>query len=157
MTRLQINGQTKDVDAPDEIPLLWALRDELGMTGTKFGCGMALCGACTVHMDGTAIRSCVTPISAVAGKAISTIEGMEADPVGQVVQQAWVENNVAQCGYCQAGQIMTAVSLLKSTPMPSEEQIDQAMSGNICRCGTYPRIRAAIQQAAGQLAQGGQQ
>ncbi|WP_313027702.1 (2Fe-2S)-binding protein [Pseudomonas lopnurensis] len=157
MTRLQINGQTKDVDAPDEIPLLWALRDELGMTGTKFGCGMALCGACTVHMDGTAIRSCVTPISAVAGKAISTIEGMEADPVGQVVQQAWVENNVAQCGYCQAGQIMTAVSLLKSTPMPSEEQIDQAMSGNICRCGTYPRIRAAIQQAVGQLAQGGQQ
>lgn len=157
MTRLQINGQSKDVDAPDEIPLLWALRDELGMTGTKFGCGMALCGACTVHMDGTAIRSCVTPISAVAGKAISTIEGMEADPVGQVVQQAWVENNVAQCGYCQAGQIMTAVSLLKSTPMPSEEQIDQAMSGNICRCGTYPRIRAAIQQAAGQLAQGGQQ
>ncbi|WP_313526073.1 (2Fe-2S)-binding protein [Stutzerimonas kunmingensis] len=157
MTRLRINGQTKDVDAPDEIPLLWALRDELGMTGTKFGCGMALCGACTVHMDGTAIRSCVTPISAVAGKAISTIEGMEADPVGQVVQQAWVENNVAQCGYCQAGQIMTAVSLLKSTPMPSEEQIDQAMSGNICRCGTYPRIRAAIQQAVGQLAQGGQQ
>ena len=157
MTRLQINGQTKDVDVPDEMPLLWALRDELGMTGTKFGCGMAMCGACTVHMDGTAIRSCVTPISAVAGRAISTIEGMEADRVGQVVQQAWVENNVAQCGYCQAGQIMTAVSLLKSTPSPSEEQIDQAMSGNICRCGTYPRIRAAIQQAAGQLAQGGAQ
>jgi isoquinoline 1-oxidoreductase alpha subunit len=157
MTRLQINGQTKDVEGPDDIPLLWALRDELGMTGTKFGCGMAMCGACTVHMDGTAIRSCVTPISAVAGRAISTIEGMEADPVGQVVQQAWIENNVAQCGYCQAGQIMTAVSLLKSTAKPSEEQIDQAMSGNICRCGTYPRIRAAIQQAAGQLAQGGQQ
>jgi len=157
MIRLQINGQTKDLDAPDEIPLLWALRDELGMTGTKFGCGMALCGACTVQVDGTAIRSCVTPISAVAGKAISTIEGMEADPVGQVVQQAWVENNVAQCGYCQAGQIMTAVSLLKNTPMPSEEQIDQAMGGNICRCGTYPRIRSAIQQAAGQLAQRGQQ
>ncbi|VXD05194.1 Isoquinoline 1-oxidoreductase subunit alpha [Pseudomonas sp. 8Z] len=156
MTRLQINGQTKDVDAPGEIPLLWALRDELGMTGTKFGCGMALCGACTVHMDGSAIRSCVTPISAVTGKAISTIEGMEVDPVGQVVQHAWVENNVAQCGYCQAGQIMTAVSLLKSTPRPSEEQIDQAMSGNICRCGTYPRIRAAILQAADQLAQGGQ-
>lgn len=157
MTRLQINGQTKDVDVPDEMPLLWALRDELGMTGTKFGCGMAMCGACTVHMDGAAIRSCVTPISAVAGRTISTIEGMEADRVGQVVQQAWVENNVAQCGYCQAGQIMTAVSLLKSTPSPSEEQIDQAMSGNICRCGTYPRIRAAIQQAAGQLAQGGTQ
>jgi isoquinoline 1-oxidoreductase alpha subunit len=157
MTRLQINGQTKDVDAPDDMPLLWALRDELGMTGTKFGCGLAMCGACTVHMDGTAIRSCVTPISAVAGRAISTIEGMEVDRVGQVVQQAWIENNVAQCGYCQAGQIMTAVSLLKSTASPSEEQIDQAMSGNICRCGTYPRIRAAIQQAAGQLAQGGAQ
>jgi isoquinoline 1-oxidoreductase alpha subunit len=157
MTRLQINGQTKDVEGPDDIPLLWALRDELGMTGTKFGCGMAMCGACTVHMDGAAIRSCVTPISAVAGRAISTIEGMEVDPVGQVVQQAWIENNVAQCGYCQAGQIMTAVSLLKSTAKPSEEQIDQTMSGNICRCGTYPRIRAAIQQAAGQLAQGGQQ
>ncbi|QSL94673.1 (2Fe-2S)-binding protein [Ectopseudomonas toyotomiensis] len=157
MTRLQINGQTKDVEVPAEMPLLWALRDELGMTGTKFGCGMAMCGACTVHMDGAAIRSCVTPISAVAGRAISTIEGMEADRVGQVVQQAWVENNVAQCGYCQAGQIMTAVSLLKSTPNPSEQQIDQAMSGNICRCGTYPRIRAAIQQAAGQLAQGGAQ
>ncbi|MFI8746719.1 (2Fe-2S)-binding protein [Pseudomonas sp. NPDC077186] len=155
MTRLQINGQTKDVEGPDDIPLLWALRDELGMTGTKFGCGMAMCGACTVHMDGAAIRSCVTPVSAVAGRAISTIEGMEADRVGQVVQQAWIENNVAQCGYCQAGQIMTAVSLLKSTPKPSEQQIDQAMSGNICRCGTYPRIRAAIQQAANQLAQGG--
>lgn len=155
MTRLQINGQTKDVEGPDDIPLLWALRDELGMTGTKFGCGVAMCGACTVHMDGAAIRSCVTPVSAVAGRAISTIEGMEADRVGQVVQQAWIENNVAQCGYCQAGQIMTAVSLLKSTPKPSEQQIDQAMSGNICRCGTYPRIRAAIQQAANQLAQGG--
>ncbi|WP_181297181.1 (2Fe-2S)-binding protein [Pseudomonas sp. Q2-TVG4-2] len=157
MIRLQINGQIKDVEGPDDMPLLWALRDELGMTGTKFGCGMAMCGACTVHMDGAAIRSCVTPISAVAGRAISTIEGMEVDPVGQVVQQAWIENNVAQCGYCQAGQIMTAVSLLKSTAKPSEEQIDQTMSGNICRCGSYPRIRAAIQQAAGQLAQGGQQ
>ncbi|MBU1332595.1 MAG: (2Fe-2S)-binding protein [Gammaproteobacteria bacterium] len=156
MTQLQINGQTKDVEGSDDIPLLWALRDELGMTGTKFGCGMAMCGACTVHMDGSAIRSCVTPISAVVGRAISTIEGMETDRVGQVVQQVWIENNVAQCGYCQAGQIMTAVSLLKTTPKPSEEQIDQAMSGNICRCGTYPRIRAAIQQAAGQLAQGGQ-
>ncbi|WP_375739309.1 (2Fe-2S)-binding protein [Pseudomonas boanensis] len=154
MIRLQINGQSTDVDVPDEMPLLWALRDELGMTGTKFGCGMAMCGACTVHMDGVAIRSCVTPISALAGRAISTIEGMQRDPVGQVVQQAWIENNVAQCGYCQAGQIMTAVSLLKTNPLPSEEQIDQAMSGNICRCGTYPRIRAAVQQAAGQLAQG---
>lgn len=156
MTRIQINGQITDVDAPDEMPLLWALRDELGMTGTKFGCGMALCGACTVHMDGAAIRSCVTPIGALAGRAISTIEGMQVDRVGQVVQQAWLENNVAQCGYCQAGQIMTAVSLLKTNPMPTEDQIEQSMSGNICRCGTYPRIRAAIQQAAGQLAQGAQ-
>ena len=152
MTLLQINGQTKKVNAPDEMPLLWALRDELGMTGTKFGCGMALCGACTVHLDGSPIRSCVTSISAAAEHAISTIEGMEVDRVGQVVQQAWIENNVAQCGYCQAGQIMTAVSLLKTTPQPIEQQIDEAMSGNICRCGTYPRIRAAIQQAASRLA-----
>lgn len=157
MTLLQINGQTKEVNAPDEMPLLWALRDELGMTGTKFGCGMALCGACTVHLDGSPIRSCVTPISAAAEHAISTIEGMEVDRVGQVVQQAWIENNVAQCGYCQAGQIMTAVSLLKTTPQPTEQQIDEAMSGNICRCGTYPRIRAAIQQAASRLAQRGKQ
>ncbi len=154
MTRFEVNGQAKDVNLPDNMPLLWVLRDELGMTGTKFGCGMALCGACTVHMDGQPIRACVTPISAVAGRAISTIEGIESDPVGQAVQQAWVENNVAQCGYCQAGQIMSAVSLLKITPAPNEEQIDSAMSGNICRCGTYPRIRAAIQQAASHLAQG---
>ena len=152
MTTLHINGRAQQVDLPDETPLLWALRDELGHTGTKFGCGMALCGACTVHMDGSPIRSCVTPIAAAAGHAISTIEGMEADSVGKVVQQAWVENNVAQCGYCQAGQIMTAVSLLKTTPKPTEQQIDEAMSGNICRCGTYPRIRAAIQQAASRLA-----
>lgn len=157
MTQLQINGQTRDVDVPDDIPLLWVLRDELGMTGTKFGCGMALCGACTVHMDGSPIRACVTPVSAVVGQPITTIENMHTDRIGQVVQQAWVENNVAQCGYCQAGQIMTAVSLLKTQPAPSEQQIDDAMSGNICRCGTYPRIRAAIQQAAGQLAQGGKQ
>ncbi|MFV0680399.1 (2Fe-2S)-binding protein [Ottowia sp.] len=156
MTALQINGQTVNIDAPDDMPLLWVLRDELGMTGTKFGCGMALCGACTVHVDGAPIRSCATPISAVKGHAVSTIEGMQADQVGQVVQQAWVDNNVAQCGYCQAGQIMSAVNLLKTAPKPSEQQIDEAMSGNICRCGTYPRIRAAIQQAAGRLAQGGQ-
>ncbi|MGO3132989.1 MAG: (2Fe-2S)-binding protein [Alcaligenes sp.] len=154
MTRFEVNGQATDVNLPDNMPLLWVLRDELGMTGTKFGCGMALCGACTVHMDGQPIRACVTPISAVAGRAISTIEGIESDPVGQAVQQAWVENNVAQCGYCQAGQIMSAVSLLKTTLAPNEEQIDSAMSGNICRCGTYPRIRAAIQQAASHLAQG---
>ena len=156
MTRFQVNGQPKDVDVPGEMPLLWALRDELGMTGTKFGCGMALCGACTVHVDGTAIRACVTPVSAVAGRSVATIEGMESDGVGQAVQQAWIQHNVAQCGYCQAGQIMTAVSLLKTTPAPTDRQIDEAMSGNICRCGTYPRIRAAIRQAAGRLAQGGQ-
>ncbi len=157
MTQLQINGQAKDVDVPGETPLLWTLRDELGMTGTKFGCGMALCGACTVHMDGAPIRSCITPLSAVAGHNITTIEGMEADPVGQAVQQAWIEQNVAQCGYCQAGQIMTAVSLLKATAQPTDQDIEDAMSGNICRCGTYPRIRAAIQQAAKRLAQGGKQ
>ncbi|MCY1500294.1 Isoquinoline 1-oxidoreductase subunit alpha [compost metagenome] len=155
MTQLQINGQAKDVDVPGETPLLWTLRDELGMTGTKFGCGMALCGACTVHMDGAPIRSCVTPLSAVAGHDITTIEGIEADAVGRAVQQAWIEQNVAQCGYCQAGQIMTAVSLLKTTPQPTDQEIEDAMSGNICRCGTYPRIRAAIQQAAKRLAQGG--
>ena len=148
MTNLQINGQTKDVDVPDDMPLLWVLRDELGMIGTKFGCGIAVCGSCTVHMDGAPIRACVTPVSAVAGRAITTVEGIETDRVGQVVQQAWIENNVAQCGYCQAGQIMAAVSLLKETPTPNEQQIDEAMSGNICRCSTYPRIRAAINQAA---------
>jgi len=154
MTRLQINGEPRDVDVPDETPLLWTLRDELGMTGTKFGCGMALCGACTVHLDGAPVRACVTPVAAAAGHVVTTIEGMEADRVGRVVQQAWIENNVAQCGYCQAGQIMAAVSLLKTTPAPSAQQIDEAMSGNICRCGTYARIRAAILQAADRLAQG---
>lgn len=154
MTQFQVNGRTVNVDVPDEMPLLWVLRDELGMTGTKFGCGAALCGACTVHVDGVPVRSCITPISAAAGRAVSTIEGMEADRVGQVVQQAWVENNVAQCGYCQAGQIMSAAGLLETTAAPTEQQIDEAMSGNICRCGTYPRIRAAIRQAARALARG---
>lgn len=153
MTSIQVNGQTLEVDVPDDMPLLWALRDELGMTGTKFGCGTGLCGACTVHLDGAPIRACITPVSAVVGQAISTIEAMQHDPVGQVVQQAWIEQNVAQCGYCQAGQIMTAVSLLKRTPSPSDEQIGEAMNGNICRCGTYPRIRSAIDQAATELAQ----
>ncbi|AFN78926.1 (2Fe-2S)-binding protein [Stutzerimonas nitrititolerans] len=154
MPQLQVNGQARDLDVPDDMPLLWALRDELGMTGTKFGCGMALCGACTVHVDGTPIRACITPVADVTGRTITTIESMQADPVGQVVQQAWIEQNVAQCGYCQAGQIMSAVSLLKTSPAPTEQQIDEAMSGNICRCGTYPRIRAAIHQAADQLAKG---
>ena len=153
MTSIQVNGQALEVDIPDDTPLLWALRDELGMTGTKFGCGTGLCGACTVHLDGAPVRACITPLSAVAGQAITTIEAMQDDPVGQVVQQAWIEHNVAQCGYCQAGQIMTAVSLLKRAPAPSETQIDEAMNGNICRCGTYPRIRSAIGQAASELAQ----
>ncbi|WP_312842615.1 (2Fe-2S)-binding protein [Stutzerimonas nitrititolerans] len=154
MPQLQVNGQARDLDVPDDMPLLWALRDELGMTGTKFGCGMALCGACTVHVDGTPIRACITPVADVTGRTITTIESMQADPVGQVVQQTWIEQNVAQCGYCQAGQIMSAVSLLKTSAAPTEQQIDEAMSGNICRCGTYPRIRAAIHQAADQLAKG---
>lgn len=157
MAQLQINGKTIESQTPDDTPLLWVLRDELGMTGTKFGCGMALCGACTVHMDGEPIRACVTPVSAVVGRSISTIEGMHEDHLGALVQAAWLENDVAQCGYCQAGQIMSAVNLLKKTPAPSDEQIDQAMSGNICRCGTYPRIRTAIQQASQKLAQGGRQ
>lgn len=151
MTQLRVNGETKAVDVPGETPLLWVLRDELGMTGTKFGCGMSLCGACTVHVDGQPTRSCVTPLSAAAGKQVSTIEAMAGDRVGRVVQQAWTELGVAQCGYCQAGQIMTAVGLLKATPAPNDRQIDEAMSGNICRCGTYPRIRAAIKLAAGRL------
>ncbi len=152
MTQLQINGQTHAIDVAAETPLLWVLRDELGLTGTKFGCGMALCGACTVHVDGQAVRACVTPASAVQGRAISTIEQMEHDRVGRVVQRAWIELNVAQCGYCQAGQIMAATAFLKATPRPTDAQIETTMSGNICRCGTYPRIRAAIQLAASRLA-----
>ncbi len=152
MTTVLINGQTRAVDVPEDTPLLWVLRDELGLTGTKFGCGMALCGACTVHVDGVATRSCVTPAAALAGRAVTTIEQMEHDRVGRVVQQAWVELNVAQCGYCQAGQIMAATAFLKTAPKPSDQQIEAAMTGNICRCGTYPRIRAAIQLAARRLA-----
>jgi isoquinoline 1-oxidoreductase alpha subunit len=152
MTALKINNQSRTTSSPEETPLLWVLRDELGMTGTKFGCGMALCGACTVHVDGQPTRSCVTPASAVVGRAVHTIEHMENDRVGRVVQQAWVELNVAQCGYCQAGQIMAASALLKAKPKPNERQIDEAMTGNICRCGTYPRIRAAVQLASRRLA-----
>ncbi len=152
---LKINGQARTAEAVQETPLLWVLRDELGMCGTKFGCGMALCGACTVHLDGQPVRSCSTPISAVAGKSVTTIEAMSSDRVGQAVQSAWVELGVAQCGYCQAGQIMTAVGLLKSNPKPSDKQIDEAMSGNICRCGTYPRIHAAVKLASKRLTTGG--
>jgi isoquinoline 1-oxidoreductase alpha subunit len=149
-TTLNINGRSVTVDVPDDTRLLWTLRDVLGMTGTKFGCGMALCGACTFHLDGVASRACVTPISAVVGKKITTIEAIGADPVVRRVQAAWLDVGVAQCGYCQSGQVMAATALLKSNPHPSDGDIDAAMSGNICRCGTYTRIRAAIKQAAAQ-------
>jgi isoquinoline 1-oxidoreductase alpha subunit len=145
---LQINDQTITVDAEPDLPLLWVLRDLLGMTGTKFGCGMALCGACTVLIDGQALRSCVLPAKQVVGKKITTIEGVGASPAGAALQGAWQLINVPQCGYCQAGQIMSAAALLQVKPNPNDADIDAAMSGNICRCGTYPRIRAAIKQAA---------
>jgi isoquinoline 1-oxidoreductase alpha subunit len=145
---LSINETAVQVTAAEDTPLLWVLRDHLGMTGTKFGCGMALCGACTVHVDGQPTRSCVTPASAVAGKKITTIEGIGAAPMGKAVQNAWLALNVPQCGYCQSGQIMSATALLQAHPTPSDADIDAAMAGNICRCGTYPRIRAAIKQAA---------
>jgi isoquinoline 1-oxidoreductase alpha subunit len=150
MTKLTINGKPYDVDLPGDTPLLWVLRDQIGLTGTKFGCGMALCGACTVHIDGEPGRACVTPISSLAGKKVTTIEGLEADKVGRAVQAAWIDLGVPQCGYCQAGQIMSATALLRKKPNPTDADIDDAMAGNICRCGTYVRIRAAIKQAAGQ-------
>jgi isoquinoline 1-oxidoreductase subunit alpha len=148
MVALNINGKTQQVDVTDDTPLLWALRDVIGLTGTKFGCGVAMCGACTVHVDGQATRSCVTPVSAVAGKKILTIEAMQEHAVGKRVQAAWREIDVVQCGYCQSGQIMSATALLASNPRPSDADIDAAMAGNICRCGTYPRIRTAIKRAA---------
>ncbi|HBF50473.1 MAG TPA: (2Fe-2S)-binding protein [Massilia sp.] len=148
MPALTINGNTTTLDVPDDMPLLWALRDVAGLTGTKFGCGVALCGACTVHLDGQAIRSCITPVSAAVGKQIVTIEAVGKDPVGAKVQDAWRQIDVVQCGYCQSGQIMSATALLKATPKPSDSDIDNAMSGNICRCGTYGRIRHAIEIAA---------
>jgi isoquinoline 1-oxidoreductase alpha subunit len=150
MTKLTINGKPYDVDLPGDTPLLWVLRDQIGLTGTKFGCGMALCGACTVHIDGEPGRACVTPISSLAGKKVTTIEGLEADKVGRAVQAAWIDLGVPQCGYCQAGQIMSATALLRKKPNPTDADIDDAMAGNICRCGTYVRIRSAIKQAAGQ-------
>ncbi len=156
MPTLTINGKQQTVETADDTPLLWVLRDELGMTGTKFGCGMALCGACTVHINGQATRSCVTPISALQGQQITTIEHQETDPIGRAVQSAWVELGVAQCGYCQAGQIMSAIGLLKANAKPSDQDINDAMSGNICRCGAYFRIHAAIQLASQKLARGGQ-
>jgi isoquinoline 1-oxidoreductase alpha subunit len=148
MMELRINGTVRRVDVPADMPLLWVLRDVLGMTGTKFGCGMALCGACTVQLDGRAIRSCVTAVSAVAGKAITTIEAIGGTPAGKKVQDAWIALDVPQCGYCQSGQIMSASALLASNAHPTDADIDTAMAGNICRCGTYGRIRAAIKQAA---------
>ena len=149
---LTINGSKHQVDVPDDMPLLWVLRDVLGLTGTKFGCGIAACGACTVHADGRAIRSCATPASTVAGKQITTIEAIGQTPAGKKVQNAWIALEVPQCGYCQSGQIMSASALLAKTPTPTDGDIDSAMSGNICRCGTYGRIRAAIKQAAGNRA-----
>ena len=149
MTTLNINGKSTSVAAPDDTPLLWVLRDHVGLTGTKFGCGLALCGACTVHLDGKPARACQTPLSAAVGKKITTIEGVGASKTGQAVQAAWLEIGVPQCGYCQAGQIMSATALLQKHPKPSDQQIDDAMDGNLCRCGTYTRIRTAIKVAAG--------
>ena len=145
--KLNVNGHDRDTDASADTPLLWVLRDHLGMTGTKYGCGMALCGACTVHLDGVPIRSCITPLAVAEGKRITTIEGLSENR-SHAVQQAWLELDVPQCGYCQSGQIMSAVALLASNPAPADADIDAAMSGNICRCGTYPRIRKAIHRAA---------
>jgi isoquinoline 1-oxidoreductase subunit alpha len=148
MIALTINGKRREVDVPPDMPLLWVLRDVLGMTGTKFGCGMALCGACTVHVAGTPVRSCVTPVSAIADQAVTTIEAIGATRNGAKVQQAWLDLEVVQCGYCQSGQIMSATALLDSNPHPSDSDINAAMAGNVCRCGTYVRIREAIKRAA---------
>jgi isoquinoline 1-oxidoreductase subunit alpha len=153
VTTITVNNQMVNVDAAADTPLLWVLRDHLGMTGTKFGCGMALCGACTVHIDGAATRSCVLPLGSVEGRSITTIEGLSKDR-SHAVQKAWLEIDVPQCGYCQSGQIMSAVALLQTNPKPNDGDIDAAMSGNICRCGTYPRIRKAIHRAAELLAAG---
>ncbi|HWP19024.1 MAG TPA: (2Fe-2S)-binding protein [Burkholderiaceae bacterium] len=149
MVTFTLNGQPATLDAPGEMPLLWALRDLLGLTGTKFGCGMALCGACTVHLDGEPVRSCQMPLSGVSGRRVTTIEGVGSSETGRKVQAAWVAHDVPQCGYCQSGQIMAAVALLHRTPRPSDAEIQEAMAGNICRCGTYLRIQAAIRDVAG--------
>ncbi len=149
-TTLRINGKTHRVDLPDDVPLLWVLRDEIGLTGTKFGCGVAACGACTVHVDGQAVRSCQMPLGEVTGE-ITTIEGLGTPDAMSAIQQAWADHQVAQCGYCQSGQIMQAAALLAENPAPTDAEIDEAMAGNLCRCGTYPRIRAAIHDAANRL------
>jgi isoquinoline 1-oxidoreductase subunit alpha len=152
MITLDINGKQLTTDVPGDTPLLWVLRDSLDLTGTKFGCGMALCGACTVHIDGQATRSCTLPVSSAVGRKISTIENVAAEPVGKAVQDAWIAESVPQCGYCQSGQIMSATALLQQNRKPTDADIDAAMTGNICRCGTYLRIRAAIHRAAATLA-----
>ena len=149
MIALNVNGTTHNLDLPEDTPLLWTLRDVLNMTGTKFGCGMGLCGACTIQIDGQPTRSCITPASAAIGKRVTTIEAIGSTPAGRKIQQAWLALDVPQCGYCQSGQIMSASALLAANTKPSDADIDDAMAGNICRCGTYPRIRAAIKQAAG--------
>ncbi len=148
-TKLKVNGVERAIQVSDEAPLLWVLRDALGLTGTKFGCGRGLCGACTVHLDGRAVRSCVTPVSKVGGSAITTIEGLSSERGPHPCQRAWIEEDVPQCGYCQAGQIMTAAALLARDPHPEDAAIDRAMAGNLCRCGTYSRIKRAIRRAAG--------
>jgi len=148
MMTLRINGLEHELDVPDDMPLLWVLRDVVGLTGTKFGCGVALCGACTVHLDGRPIRSCITPVASVGGKSVTTIEAIGKTASGEKIQKAWLNVEVVQCGYCQPGQIMSAAALIESNPNPSDADIDAAMSGNICRCGTYTRIRTAIKQAS---------
>lgn len=148
MYTIRVNGTARTVDVDGDTPLLWVLRDVLGMTGTKFGCGLALCGACTIHLDGTPRRSCITPINSIGDGAVTTIEGIESTAQGKALQQAWLDLDVVQCGYCQSGQIMSAAALLMAVREPSDADIDAAMSGNVCRCGTYPRIRAAIHKAA---------
>jgi aerobic-type carbon monoxide dehydrogenase small subunit (CoxS/CutS family) len=154
MVKLKVNRKERAVDVSPDTPLLWVLRETLGLTGTKFGCGMALCGACTVHLDGEAVRSCVTPVSRAAGKEVTTIEGLSSD-LGHPLQRAWIAEDVPQCGYCQSGQIMAAAVLLRQNPSPSDDDIDDAMTGNLCRCGTYQRIRRAIHLAARMKAEGG--
>jgi len=149
--QLNVNGQSKKVDVDPGTPLLWVLREDLKMTGTKYGCGISACGACTVHVDGIATRSCVVPVSLIGNRKITTIEAIDQDPVGRTVQNAWVEKDVVQCGYCQSGQIMSAVALLKATPKPTEQNIEESMGGNLCRCATYVRIREAIKSASQRL------
>lgn len=146
--QVTINGETREVDAPEDMPLLWVLRNELGMTGTKFGCGIAMCGACTVHVDGVATRSCALPVGSIGDRQITTIEHLEQTPVGQALQQVWLEKDVMQCGYCQAGQLMAATALLDANPNPTDQQIENAMRGNICRCACYTRIQSAIAEVA---------